>query len=420
MRSSRIILVLALVSGCGGENKSDLSGELTDEDMQRRFGTFAALCEARNDPASVTPEVKTTVEAILADLREQTERQDLGCADVEAMVAAGKDLHLSFAWHGGIRKIWPVYYFNRSLASLDVSGNQVVDFHKLNDAFVNLKYFYGSGCGIQDPSTIFGVPTLEMVNLSANEIVRLPTMDRLRNLRVFDISYNRLNSLNNVGHVPLLVLHAGYQAGADGTPSLKQRNERGRDVLRQDLVRLFSSLQMLSLDGNHLITDTDFLQDFDGLTSLSLRETNVKKIDMLKNLKNLKYLDLSYAKISDQDLQAISALPLEHLLVAGNMSIAHGQALSGITSLRSVSLAGTALSSAAALTPLSQLKVVDLWQTTALDFQPGPALQWLYQDQALTAVRPGTGQRSGPCCLAEDEPTRSRERLLNAEVDWLE
>ena len=147
----------------------------------------------------------------------------------------------------------------RSLALLDLAGNQITDISPVTD-LPRLQSLDLSDNAISDVSPLATLPALQYIELSDNQVSDLKPLSSLTNLSALYLGYNRIQYIYPILNLPKLAsLHLSVNEieSIEGIGSLKW-------------------LSSLSLDGNKIFN-----------------------LYPLEELKNLNFLDLQYNRVSD-------------------------------------------------------------------------------------------------------------------------
>ena len=144
----------------------------------------------------------------------------------------------------------------------------------------------------------------------------------------------------------------------------EEYNERGQIKLVDD-VRLLPNLKQLDLCHNN-ITDVSALSSMTNLEGVWLAHNNITDISPLSNLTNLKLLDLWSNNITD--ISALSNLTNLKWLNLHYNNITDISALSNMTNLEELWLGSNNITDISPLSNLTNLKLLDLWGNNITDY----------------------------------------------------
>ncbi len=175
-------------------------------------------------------------------------------------------------------------------------------------------------------------PVLESLDMSFNELSRLPRIPYMQGVRSMDLSGNALD------HIPQELY---------GATTLRALDLRGNllTTLRGVQWAKFRSLDELDLGGNQL-TDLGSLRGLEGLVSLDLSDNQLKALPPeIGRLKSLRRLDLSRNQLTTLPPELGKLTALEELTLSGNPLVSLHPAIGRLTSLRRLDIEDTTLKS---------------------------------------------------------------------------
>mgnify|MGYP001773748273 FL=1 len=172
------------------------------------------------------------------------------------------------------------------LKELNLSGNPVSDLSALKD-LKHLKNLDLRKTKVADLSSINSIKTLKnltygyMKNTDTIDISQIKDLTNLEFLSLGDIKIKNFHVLNNFKNLTFF------------SPP--------KSVTVEDMKMLIDlkKLKTLSLDNNKHITNIDFLLNFPNIEQLSLRNTSIKDISVLKKIPRLITLDISDTQVTD-------------------------------------------------------------------------------------------------------------------------
>ena len=165
-----------------------------------------------------------------------------------------------------------------NLFAIDLSNNNITDIEKLTK-IKNINSIYLNNNNVTDVSVLKDLANLESLHLSGNKNVS--GYEKLSNLRVLNLSNTDLVTLKDLSNYNKL-----YELNLSNNPHLDYNT-----------VKLPNNLSVLSLD-NTGFTGYDFSNN-KSLFSISIKNNNLKNLNVLKNIKITSSLDVSNNEITD-------------------------------------------------------------------------------------------------------------------------
>jgi hypothetical protein len=214
--------------------------------------------------------------------------------------------------YGGVHKI----EYNDKTEEINLKYHLITNFIKIND-LVNIQQLY-LGCNQIDhlSSQIGSLTNLRVLDLSDNRIQKIENLNRLTNLRVLNLKCNHITvmeGMENLSNLEELNLNINQIKKIEGLEN--QINLRDLALGRNRIERIESldnleNLQKLDL-GSNQISRIDGLNCLKNLRELDLCGNLIKKIENITNLHQLQTLDLDRNLIGsieglDQLVQLIS------------------------------------------------------------------------------------------------------------------
>ena len=206
----------------------------------------------------------------------------------------------------------------------------------------NLLYLNLFANQITDISTIENLTNLIWIDLNDNQIA---DMSSLKDLKYLQVLYLNTNQLRNISEIQNLI-------------SLTKLHLNDNKLINLDPLRNLKRIKELNLDNNKL-SNISSLQGLINLENLTLSRNNLKNISPLKNLYKLIKLDLSSNQITDlsplQGLTGLTHLDLDFNKIT-ELSPVH--ALTGLSYLNLIANQITDLSPVHDLTGLTHLNLI--------------------------------------------------------------
>ncbi len=172
------------------------------------------------------------------------------------------------------------------------------------DDVKNISTIKGKNAGIKDLKGLEHCRSLAVLDLEGNEIADLAPIKDLSNIQTLTLAKNKITDLKPIeGLTKLQYLHLAENEIADLTPLAKLENMRslylsGNKIKELKPIASLTKTWSLYLDGNE-INDINPLAELKKLDSLDLRGNAVADITPLAGLTEWKYLFLDKNKITD-------------------------------------------------------------------------------------------------------------------------
>jgi internalin A len=238
------------------------------------------------------------------------------------------------------------------------------DISETLNQLVNLKNLSLSNLKLPGVPSLPPLPKLEQLDLSVNEIEKIPTGLNLPLLRVLSLNDNKIKDVRDLDLPKLTRLSLNNNQitkveGLDKLKSLKSVHLDNNKLNKMDaLGKLPASLQELYLNSNDKIDRIEGLETVVRLNSLCLANNAIKEIEGLGTLLSLKKLELNGNDITRiQGLQDKGSLEILRLHYNKITTI---EGLTGMKKLRLLDLSGNKITQVNGIDTLQSLKELDL------------------------------------------------------------
>lgn len=228
-------------------------------------------------------------------------------------------INLQALIYDDITDITPLSYL-KNLIEVDLFHNEISDITPLKN-LKNLKYLSLGICewsegteGIHfntviDFNTLLGLFKIEKLYLAYTDFYNLDLLANLNNLNTLDLAYSKVSDfsqLENFFKIEQLNL-SGNKLNENNLKFIgKMKNLRKLDLFGNNIVDIGQidislTIKYLNLAYNEL-TDISYLVRYAQLNTLILQKNQISNVFLLKKLKYLTYLDLSYNPIPKSDI----------------------------------------------------------------------------------------------------------------------
>ena len=237
------------------------------------------------------------------------------------------------------------------LETLDASRRNITDLSGLEYA-LNLRYLNLYENEVEDLSSLAGLTRLKILDLTNNCISNISALQALTALEELDLSYNNIRTIDALNHLT----------------RMRSLHLEGNDISNLAPLASMRKLESLFLSGNLSDSNVTPLSQLTRLQRLMLADGHISDIAFLKNLKQLRWLELRNNQINN--LEPLKGLTkLEWLSLANNQAedVAH---LGGLRQLRYLDLNNNRVRELTPLVRLRNLEWVEL-QNNFLELQEG-------------------------------------------------
>jgi len=202
-----------------------------------------------------------------------------------------------------------------SLEIVDLTNNQITTIGALTD-LPNLIYMDLQNNQITDISGLAGLPNLIFAILNRNRIEDVNALSDLQRLRFLELGTNQITNIAGLSGMPgLETVDLSYNqieviATLSDLPNLRSMNLRNNGVT--DISGLAGLADLVALDlSNNDIENVADLSSLTNLRSLNLTNNLIEDISALASLQNFDLLDMLYNSLDEDayvyDLSAIEA-----------------------------------------------------------------------------------------------------------------
>ena len=236
-----------------------------------------------------------------------------------------------------------------------------------------------TGCGLSSISALSAASKLTYLDLSNNTIGDLTALEGMSQLTYLNLNHNAVTSLDSIGKLPqLTALDLSYNSIAVSSPlaactQLTILDLTGNTLTAVEGLESLTNLQALSVAFNQL-TNVDSLSANTSLTTLDISNNTITDISALKTLSSLITLNFSYNQVtklpafskdcplvtlkgSQNQLTSLNELAmlegLNYVYLDFNPGLTSVNALASCYSLVEVSVYGTGVKDATALTDMN-------------------------------------------------------------------
>lgn len=274
-----------------------LSTILFSGDLAKDEEEFMQMC---NNP---TPSQKITFEAI-AKYKSIKLDKDM-CAYLYAKT--GSKYFSADADIYDVTDLSPLKFF-LSLTSLSLPRSKVKDISVLK-YLTKLKDLNLSGNPVSDLSALKDLKYLEDLDIYSTQVSNLSPLNNIKTLKRLSYSGEKSNNiidikqikdLTNLEYLGILFAKTENFCLINNFTKLTHFNPDDSVTSKEmTCLKNLKELKNLDLSDDKFITNIDFVVNFPKLSSLSIDNTNVKNIDILKNVQTLKYLNIINTKVTD-------------------------------------------------------------------------------------------------------------------------
>ena len=162
-----------------------------------------------------------------------------------------------------------------NITALDLSHNELTDISGIK-LFKNLEELILPYNKIVNISVLKDLNNLKTLDMESNEINDISVLKKMKYLQLLILGYNNIKKLSNIKHLKNLVY-------------LNLGNNKLTDIFE---LKYLNKLQILKLNHNNLIKNISVIKDLTDLKTLDIRSLELEsdQIQYIKSLKNLENL----------------------------------------------------------------------------------------------------------------------------------
>lgn len=192
----------------------------------------------------------------------------------------------------------------KNLTRVNLSLNQIQDITPLQNA-VNMTQLYLANNEIEDISALGFMSHLHTLDISANHIGALDALENCNDLVFFVARFNQITQLE-----PLQELHKLESVNLNGNyiqsvwplagcTSLRELRLSHNELTDIGALAGLKQIKTLHVNGNAQLSDIGVVENMEHLTSLSIGNTSVSNIEVLRHLRSLQEVYAKNTYIAD-------------------------------------------------------------------------------------------------------------------------
>lgn len=207
------------------------------------------------------------------------------------------------------------------LEILRLSHNNIEEVTSLRN-LKNLKQLYISHNRIKDISVLKNLTSLESFDFSKNEVLNMDIVKNFKNLKMLDLVRNKISDISSIKDLVNIDYLDITNNGVENIEALKEFQElktlkaEKNKISNIEVLSDKTKLEILYLSNNKLNDESLKNLDFSKLTNLNeltMASNELKDISFVKDLPNLKTLDIKNNKIKKlPDLPNLDSLNIEN------------------------------------------------------------------------------------------------------------